>query len=300
MVKIAQVFAVNEMSRLPNFFVVGAPKCGTSSMHIYLEQHPDIFMPKIKEPHFFSTDLTPPRSVRDLDIYRLLFAKAKDELMVGESSASYLYSKVAASNIKAFCPTAKIIVMLRNPVDMMYSLHSQAFFSGLEDLDFVDALDAEGARTELPGAPEKVFRRYRPAARFSSQVQRYFARFGRENVHVIVLDDLSREPRQVYEGVLKFLNVRLGFLPDFGVVNPNKRPRSRRFQKLILDAEPMKGKKAPIRSLGLRVLKRLNTKQGPRKRMDPLVRQQLVSEFVREIDQLGELLGRDLSHWANP
>src|SRR3989339_415720 len=133
--------------RKPDFFIVGAPKSGTTAMCTYLKQHPEIFMPEKKESHFFGTDLNSPRFIRDKKIYLSLFSKAKDERRVGESSVWYLYSKKAASEIKEFSPSASIIIMLRNPVDMLYSQHSQFLYNGNEDIAcFEEALNAEQDR----------------------------------------------------------------------------------------------------------------------------------------------------------
>ncbi|NLF38083.1 sulfotransferase, partial [bacterium] len=104
--------------RLPDFFIVGAPKSGTTALHAYLGRHPSIFVPARKEPHFFGSDIVSPAFVRDRDAYLSLFAGATTEARVGEASIWYLYSKRAAREIKEFNPDARIIIMLRNPVDM--------------------------------------------------------------------------------------------------------------------------------------------------------------------------------------
>jgi hypothetical protein len=121
--------------RKPDFFIVGAPRSGTSSMMNYLEEHPDIFMarPPGDEPHFFGTDLSAPWSIADERSYLSLFDDAKDEIRAGEKSVSYLYSKRAAVEIKEFQPSAKIIIMLRNPVDVIYSIHGLRFYLGHEN-----------------------------------------------------------------------------------------------------------------------------------------------------------------------
>src|SRR5438093_1590857 len=112
--------------RLPTFFIVGAPRCGTTALYTYLRQHPDLFLPENKEPHFFGSDLYHPGFVRNLDEYLSLFLEAGNKKRAGEASVWYLYSRNAAAEIMAFCPSARIIAMLRNPVDMMYSNYCQA------------------------------------------------------------------------------------------------------------------------------------------------------------------------------
>ncbi|RLG08342.1 MAG: sulfotransferase, partial [Thaumarchaeota archaeon] len=106
----------------PNFFIVGAPKCGTHAMYTFLKAHPEIFMPERKEFQYFATDLVRGTQYElSEEEYLSYFRIAKDEKRLGEASTWYLYSKKAASNIKKFNPHAKIIVMLRHPIEMMYS-----------------------------------------------------------------------------------------------------------------------------------------------------------------------------------
>src|ERR1700686_4114710 len=173
--------------RKPDFFMVGAPKCGTTALYRCLQAHPDIFVPERKEPHHFGTDLYSPTYVRNLDEYLSLFAGAEEKKRVGEASVWYLYSKCAAAEIRAFHPHASVIMMLRNPVDMLYSLHSQHLYNGTEEIvDFADALSAEADRKKgrrLPeGVPavERLF--YREVAKYRDQVGRYLRAFGSANV----------------------------------------------------------------------------------------------------------------------
>ena len=127
----------------PNFFIVGAPKCGTTALHAYLDAHPEIFMSHYKEPRFFGSDLRQRRRPTKSQ-YFSCFARARNEKRVGEASVLYLYSKCAAAEIKEFCPEARIIIMLRDPVEMLHSKHSQSIFSGNEVInDFEEALEAE-------------------------------------------------------------------------------------------------------------------------------------------------------------
>ncbi|MGH7858384.1 MAG: sulfotransferase, partial [Candidatus Binatia bacterium] len=123
------------MNRIPDFFIVGAPKCGTTAMNDYLAQHPDVFVPARKEMHFFGCDLvfTIPRITRDE--YLQAFANWRGQKRIAEASVWYLYSRTAVREIREFSPAARILVMLRQPVDMMYSLHSQRIYNGTEDLE---------------------------------------------------------------------------------------------------------------------------------------------------------------------
>lgn len=144
----------------PNFFIVGAPKCGTSAMYHYLGQHPDIFIPNTadaiehalggkKEFHYFGSDL--PFSRLSRDAYLAHFAQAKNEKRLRECSVFYLYSQRASAEIKCFSPNASIIIMLRNPVDMIHAWHAQLVYWGNEDAaDFDTALKLESDRQQGP------------------------------------------------------------------------------------------------------------------------------------------------------
>src|SRR5712692_7209004 len=123
----------NKVGRRPDFFIVGAPRSGTTALYTYLRQHPDVFLPEKKEPHYFNIDMTSGGAIRNEKDYAALFAGALDETRVGEASVYYLSSACAPFEIKKDCPTAKIIIMLRNPVDVMYALHAHQVVSWVED-----------------------------------------------------------------------------------------------------------------------------------------------------------------------
>ena len=304
----------------PNFFIVGAPKCGTTSLHEYLQRHPDIFMPFYKEPHFFGSDLQGSRFQQFRDRpgrYLKLFGDASGERRIGESSPWYLVSRCAAEEIHAYDPQAKIIIMLRNPVDMLYSMWSQFRYSGNEQLEtFEEALAAEPARRQ-----GKRIRRaahcvtglfYREMVRFSAQVQRYVYRFGSENVKVIIFDDFKEDTASVYREVLEFLDVDSDFEPAFDIVNPNKEVRLEWLQRLIVSSGfslmLLKDRLtylatthalAPYsyRTRAVKGVIAVYTKYERRSPLTPELRQRLGREFQDDIDKLSDLLGRDLSHW---
>jgi hypothetical protein len=137
----------SKLARRPDFFIVGAFKSGTTALYEYLRQHPQVFMPFHKEPLFFGDDLTRRYGRMTLDHYLSLFKEAGEGQRVGEASAWYLYSQCAANEIRGFSADAQIIVMLRNPVDVMHAQHSQLLFNAAEDIpDFGAALEAEPSR----------------------------------------------------------------------------------------------------------------------------------------------------------
>ena len=304
----------------PNFFIVGAPKCGTTSLHEYLQRHPDIFMPFYKEPHFFGADLQGSRFEQfrgKPQKYLKLFQDVRGESRIGESSPWYLASEEAAQEIYAYDPQAKIIIMLRNPVDMMYSMWSQFRYSGNEQIEtFEAALAAEPDRRQ-----GKRIRRaahcitgllYRDMARYPRQVQRYFDRFGRENVRVIIFDDFIADTAAVYRSVLEFLAVDSSFQPRFDIANPNKIARMAWLRNLIISSGfslmLLKDRLTYLatthslvpysyRTRAVEGVIAIYTKYESRSPLTPELRQRLAREFASEIDSLSTLLDRDLSHW---
>jgi hypothetical protein len=300
----------------PNFFIVGAPKCGTTSMYEYLRQHPDVFMPPHrKEAKYFCTDLdfNPGHLIPDEASYLALFADAGGASRVGEASPPYLYSEAAAQGIKRFDPQARIIVMLREPVDFMYSLHRHMVGMAYQDLvDFEEALEAGERRRRQDARPSfcHVSPRwlwYRWMATFSPHVERYLALFGRRAVHVVVFDDLRERPADAYRQVLEFLGVDPGFAPAFVTHNPasDKQNRNLALKRLF---KTHRGLVRLRKRLGLfnrrilrgggRLLDRLPGRVELPRAVDPGLRRRLAAEFAPEVRRLGQLIGRDLSAWS--
>ena len=261
-------------------------------------------MPSVKEPNFFCLDLSPPAAIRDLEAYLSLFSDAKGKKAIGEASPTYLYSSVAAEYIKKFSADARIVIILRNPVDMMYSLHSERLYVGTEEIrEFSQALDAEEHRRTGKEAGRGAFFLYRDVARYSKQVRRMFDIFGRERVHVILHEDMEREPVDTFRKLLEFLMVDPEYQPEFGIHNANKTVRIRWLQNLIWF--PGSGLKRAVRKFVPKSLKRhlikaienANTSYQHRPPMQPVLRRRLTDEFRAEIIELSKLIDRDLSGW---
>ncbi|HEY7846853.1 MAG TPA: sulfotransferase [Candidatus Limnocylindria bacterium] len=292
----------------PDFFIVGSFKCGTTALYEYLRQHPAVFMPFHKEPLYFGDDLTRRYGRMSEEQYLALFREAEAGQRIGEASSWYLYSTSAAREIADFAPGARIIVMLRNPVDVMYAEHSQLIFNVEEDIsDFGEALAAEPARRRgermPPGPlrPETLY--YRHSVRFAEQLQRYHEVFGPDRVHVIVYEDFRDRTAATYRAVLEFLDVDPNFAPAFSVRNPNKRVRFAGLQRLIyqppgplIHVVPWLRRFPIVHRLRGAAL-RLNSSATRRPPMDPGLRQRLLDEMAPEVRELGTLIGRDLSPW---
>ncbi|MCY3575499.1 MAG: sulfotransferase [Chloroflexi bacterium] len=304
----------------PNFFIVGAPKCGTTSLHEYLQRHPEVFMPYYKEPHFFGSDLDGSRFRQfraQPDRYLKLFRDARGQSRIGESSPWYLVSQRAAAEIREYDPATKIIIMLRNPVDMMYSMWSQFRYSGNEQINsFAEALAAESDRR----ANKRIRRaahcvtglQYRHMARFSQQVPRYFAAFGRENVLVLIFDDFRSDTAGAFRGVCEFLDIASDVPMRFDIRNPNKATRWAWLQQIIVSSGfslmLLKDRLSYLATTHTLVPYRYRTRavEGviaaytryeQRSPLTPELRRNLQRELATDIDALSQLLDRDLSHW---
>lgn len=308
--------AGDSTARIPNLFVVGAPKAGTTAMHAYLAKHPDVFMSRVKEPTWFGSDLPGERYCRDLAEYLELFEAARDERWIGEASPWYLISHTAAREIHDFSPDARIVAMLRDPVALIESLHASALFSGDEDVtDIRRALELEPARRSgqalapLSKLPQATF--YRAIVDFVPQLERYLEVFGRGRVHVIVFDDLARDPAATYRAVLEFLGIDPSFRPRLEVVNPNRVVRSSALRRFYLEPPPRARavlKRLVPRPLIRRVwtqglwplLYQANTRHAARRPMPVDLRAALRAETRPSVRQLSGLLGRDLEALWSP
>ena len=309
-----------ERLRGPDFFIVGAPKCGTTAMADYLGQHPEVGMAAAKEKHYFGSDLHPrlarrkdrrPRPPQRQDwlaqrreVYLRLFTEVQDRKRLGEASVWYLYSSEAAREIKDFSPKADIIVMLRNPLEMLPSLHSQFVHVGIEpveDFEQALALDEERVRSGTPpGFPPHS---YRSAVGYADQVRRYLDVFGRDRVHVIIYDEFRDRTRDAYRATCEFLGVDSSYVPEIEVVNPNKQVRSRALRRFVWGPpEALRGVLHAVTSESTRVriggaLKRWNTKFVARGAPPDHVTRPLRPLVAREVRELRELLGVDVEYW---
>ena len=305
---------IEERMRTPDFFIVGAPKCGTTAMYRWLAGHPEIFVPA-KEIHFFGADLDHRRPEVSAERYQSLFQDvAPTHKAVGDVAVWYLMSETAADEISDLCPDARIIIMLRQPEQMLYSLHSQLLYSGEEDIEsFAEALAAEPDRAmgrRIPSsthagleAPPTECLQYTRVVSFADQVQRYQERF--EHVHVILHRDMKADAAAVYRDVLEFIGVDTAYSSDFSVVNPNTRVKSQAARKLIQGTRfgPIRSiVPAPMRSVGRKVfegLQRMNTETTVRPPLDAEVARTLRSKMAPDIRRLASLIEQDLSDWLD-
>ena len=213
----------------PNLFIVGAPKCGTTFLYHYLKKHPDIYFPEFKEPHFFGSDLIRRNGAYDLSLNQYYNLFKSDKKLIGEASTFYIFSKNAAKEIYNFNSEAKIIIMLRDLVDLVYSLHSQFVFSGDEVVeDFKKALDLEQNRLngiDIPNQTTVVNKLFytNNILDLPYNIKSFIDYFKKDNIKFIFLDDIKNNPQKVYSETLDFLKIDPNIkISNFKVINKNK------------------------------------------------------------------------------
>jgi hypothetical protein len=301
------------LSVKPNFFIVGAPKCGTTALYEYLRPHPNVFLPSVKEPHFFAKDMGGYPRIKTMEEYSALFADSTEaHRRVGEASVYYLRSSVAIPNIRGFNPEAKLIAMFRNPVDMVYSLHGQLVYVSEEsETDFETAWRLQERRSRGLDLPPRIrsplLVQYRDIGRLGTQAQRLLSCFPASQVKLILFDDFAAAPQQVYDEVIDFLELPHDGRRDFPRINESKRARLDWLRRLSRKPPPtlrdafLKFKQAvgPERiAAAKRKIVALNTVRERRRPLSPQFRAELVQTFKEEVVLLSRLLDRDLSHWS--
>mgnify|MGYP006424092415 CR=1 FL=1 len=287
----------------PNLFIVGAPKCGTTSLYAWLMAHPDVFMCTPKEPNYFGSDLHR-QYARSLADYEALFEGCGRASVLGEASTHYLYSARAIPEAFDYNPEAKFIACIRNPVDLVMSFHSHLYNIGVEtEPDLWTAWSLRASRldggTGHSRADTVNTLQYGRIAALGRQLDRFFQNVPKHRRLVVVLDDLLRAPHQTYKEVLRFLDLpdhdRATLIPQ----NVRVSTRSVVLARTIQGLGRMKRNVGMPGGLGvLETLKRFNRRCGDDAvRASPAVRRELSAAFAGEIEWVAQLLERDVRHW---
>ncbi|MDX2427071.1 MAG: sulfotransferase [Xanthomonadales bacterium] len=310
----------SESRRFPDFFLVGAPRCGTTALSRYLTRNPQICFSRPKEPHYFAkTVYIPDTEELNRDYLDRCYAHAtSSHRALGEGSVSYFYAPVAIERILHFNPKARFIVQLRNPLKMLPSYHLRMQFLLQEDeADFTTAWTLESVRKrgqQLPRRclePRVLF--YSEVASYGAQIEQLFKIAGCEQTHVVVFDDFASDTLGTYQRILEFLDVDYDGQTDFERRFESQMYRYLWLQQLLFVPATSKGRMADTLQQRLRKynpdgskkstwtqrLTRLN--KVPRS-PEPLTPQMvdIVSEALRpDIRHLSQLLDRDLSHWID-
>jgi hypothetical protein len=291
-----------------DLFIVGAPKCGTTALSVYLSGHPDIKISDPKEPYFFCRDFKtlasrPQYNWQNIDHYHeICFGSERYGYKVtGDATVWNLYSKVAGKNIFDYNPDAKFIVMLRNPVDMVYSLHSMYVGLGFENVrNFTKAFYLGQSRIEgqniPPGSVNKLdpeLLLYSSIGMLGQQLKRLSNIVPRENIKVVFFEDFSQSTLETYMNILDFLNVSYDNRKEFRPVNVQRRISSpfllRLSQSQSLRQYVRYVKQImQVKSLNLGIAKPPMTAE---------TRAMLTSFYKEDILELSHLTGRSLNHW---
>jgi len=301
---------------LPNFLIIGAAKAGTNALYHYLRQHPQVYMSPWKEPKFFAFESEADLGFRaangrdapvnasvilDQAEYEELFDDAgDDELARGEASTHYLYVERSPARIKALIPDAKLIAVLRNPVDRAFSSYQHLVRDDLEPLDFGAALDAEPQRIAEHYA---YLYRYTDMGFYSEQLDRYEKTFPENQLCVLLYDDLRSDPEGTCRRIFSFLGVDEDFVPDMsGEYNRSGVPKNRFMHRLLNPSAPMKRRLWNVtprfaRERLLDAQTRMVNRNLQRQTMPEPERDRLRDVFREEVGRLETRLGRDLSHW---
>jgi len=291
---------------IPNLFIPGAPKSGTTSLYFWLSQHPQIYFPSIKEPHFFAEDLNI-RIIIDkksyFDLYKI--NSSSNIKYLGDASTFYLYSKVAIKKIETSIPNPLYIVCLRNPVDLVYSFYLQQLFDGNEHIEnfwkawLLSPKRRKGEYIRRITTDSKTLD-YQSIGKLGEQVERLLSIVDRKRVFFVFLDELVKDVEQIYKNILKFLGLKYHKI-DFKKYNVAKEPRSKFLMSLIKTAGFIR-KKIPIKTQIFefklyQYLKNLNKKELKKKELDINIRKKLVKFYYEDILLLSKLTERDLSNW---
>jgi len=303
--------------RVPDFFIVGHPKSGTTALYEMLRRHPQIFMPDLKEPRFFASDLpsryNPPRSgvpAETYDDYLALFAEARPDQLVGEASPVYIWSQTAAELIARAQPAARIIAIFREPASYVRSLHFQLLQARIEketDLRKAIALEPTRKGRQADGTsdwPEVL--QYTRQVRYVEQLRRFHSFFPPEQVMVIIYDDFRSDNEGTVRGVLRFLGVDDAGPIEVMDANPTVGIRSVRLDEMVQAVDLGQGTatravKKTVRTIAPRSLRRkaygmIQSRLvfGSPKPPDEDVMLDLRRRFRPEVEALSEYLQRDL------
>ena len=274
----------------PNLFLVGAPRCGTTSLFSYLAAHPDVFAPVEKEPHYYDRDLHL-RDAMSEEEYAALFAGSTSERWRLDASTLYLYSPGAPAAISQDAPDARILIAIRDPVELVASWHRLVVASGGEPIaDLGSAIDAEAERREGRGVPPNVAAAslmYTEIGSFARHVERWRAVFG-DRVHVVRLEDLRSRPDETCAQLLGSLELEPAG-DDFPHLNPARRTMDVALwmnRSSLVRSAARRLVPRPVRRMAWDRVNRALTPYGEREPVDAALRRRLEGLFEAELELL--------------
>ena len=302
---------------LPDFLVIGAPKAGTTALHVALADHPELFMSPVKEPKFFLTDGPPPghgggpgdvQTYREhiwrREAYEALFDAAPRDTLRGESTPFYLYDRQAQQRIRALIPGARLIAVLRDPVERAHSNWTHLWSAGLDPIgDFPAACAAEDRRVAAGWAP---FWHYTRLGRYGEQLDHLLSVFPREQVFVLRYRDLVNAPAQALDTICSFLGVRPGIISQVPRENVTAHPEhspSHQAVALVLRSAANAGRHLPGTAgtaLTQPLERYLQRSARPRQPLTWQQRQQVLAYLEDDFPLLEKITETDFSDWLRP
>ncbi len=303
----------NDMKRkYPNLYVIGAPKCGTTSLHYWLSSHPDIFMSPIKEPYYWVDDFNISTRLGHIEYFGMFKDKVGKYKYIGESSTIYLLSSTAVKNIENNIDNPKYIVIIRNPVDMAISAWRYSLKEGGElEKDFMKAFHLSERRRK--GEFIKVNRTvindprlldYKFNCSLGTHLERLYRIVNKSRVLVLVLDDIIRDPRREYIKILNFLDVADDGRKEFPIYNESSMPKNLVFSLIYKMLVKINYKTFKFRAkIGLAnkgilsFFSKYLLSNKRKEEVDESVRMKLIDFFESEINKIENLLRRDFSEW---
>lgn len=297
-----------DQQRLPNLFIIGAPKCGTTAMSHYLAGHPDIFMSEtagVKEPAFYTTDRQLFwRPIHTRVDYEALFSEAPQGVSyIGEASTTYLESDAAVPNILLDSPDAKFIVMVRNPIDIAAALHNQHVKKSREIHDFKRAWRLQFKQPgewELPpkyGNKRADDMQYGRIAKIGFNLERLYTRVRPSQVYVIVYDDFAEDPKREYVNLLDWLELRFDERKDFSVINARVTYRVPVVEQGLTAIRRFRDRFNLPGGFGINaIIDRFNVVEkcvG----FEPEFKKELATYFRDDVELLSRIMNRNFSSW---
>jgi len=279
----------------PNFFIVGAPKAGTTSLYEYLKKTPGIFMSPVKEPNYFSQGIAPhhffSRPFRNKEKYLNLFKNVKNEVAIGEASPSYLRDPKAAQLIHDTVPNAKIIILLRDPILRAYSHYLMRARGGLADFTFKQVIKKSLDSPENDDYSRVII----SAGMYYQQVKRYFDIFGKENVKILIFEESVKDSQKAVKEILEFLGVKSEIAESVGKVhNPFTVPRGIMAKFALRNKITRKLGRSISPSARRKIVKNVLVKKGDKPPLLQEDRMSLEKIYCDGVVRLEKILGRSL------
>lgn len=301
----------------PNTFIVGQPKSGTSALYSFLRQHPQVCVGATKEPQYFCDDLRSQyfslsKLERNQRNYLSLYSPAAHEKVILDGSTAYLYSQVAADNIRSFFSPAKIIMIFRRPLDYLVSYHRQLLRNSClfeVETDFNRAIALESERKKNRAIPSGCFDvrflYYSDRIQYATQYERYAKIFPPEQLKVLIYEEMANDNKTAYKDVVDFLGIDSSYEPEFEVVNQSVDVRSRKVKQFF--DRRLFGVKNTLKSRnnGLyrelrRVYRKAMFRPSREVRVSAETAQFIADHCKNEVERLSELLGKDLAQVWSP